>query len=53
MFCVTVFSLAFKQELCFDFGPNHSLENLEYVKDIFSSNWALSMFMWGIIIIES
>ena len=29
------FSLAFKQGLCFEFEPDHSLENLEHVKHFF------------------
>ena len=37
-FYVTAFWVAFKRGLCFDFEPNHSLENNEYVKQMFSSN---------------
>ena len=50
VFYFNAFSLAFEQGLCFEFGPNHSLENHEYVKHIFSSNCALTRFMWGVII---
>ena len=44
------FSLAFEQESCFEFGLNHSLESLIYVKHSFYSKCALTKFMGGMII---
>ena len=50
VFYFNAFLLAVKKGLPSEFGPNHSLENLKNVKHTFSSNCALTRFLWGSII---
>ena len=50
VFYFTTFSLSFEQGLCFEIGPNHSLENFEILKHNFSLNDALARFRRCVII---